>query len=71
MKGISTWCQPVHSSVNEVVHSSDASPFAPPSLISKLTRLPEFFPSHQKRMPLCADQSWPGSFAAKSWVKPP
>ena len=78
VNGISTWCQPCQSSVNDVVHSSDASPLAPPSLISKLILLPEpggsgavFWPYHQKRMPLWADQSWAGWSAAKSWLRPP
>lgn len=71
MKGISTCFQPVQSSVKEVVQSSDASPFAPPSLISKAIFLPLPRPSHQNRMPRWADQSWAGSAKAKSWVKPP
>jgi hypothetical protein len=64
VNGISICFQPVKSSVKDVVHSSEASPFAPPSLISKLVALPVFWPSHQNRMPWCADQSWPGSVAA-------
>lgn len=71
MKGISICFQPVKSSVKDVVHSSEASPLAPPSLISKATFLALFWPSHQKRMPLWADQSWAGWSKAKSWVKPP
>ncbi|GHF60679.1 hypothetical protein GCM10018783_32070 [Streptomyces griseosporeus] len=71
MKGSSICFQPLKSSAKDVVHSSDASPWAPPSLISKAMVRPVFCPSHQKRMPRWADQSWAGSFAAKSWVKPP
>lgn len=71
MKGISICFQPLKSSVKDVVHSSEASPFAPPSLSSKATFLPLFWPSHQKRMPRWADQSWAGSAKAKSCVKPP
>ena len=71
MKGISICFQPVKSSVKDVVHSSEASPSAPPSLSSKAIFLPLSWPSHQKRMPLRDDQSWAGRSKAKSWVKPP
>ncbi len=70
-KGISTCFQPVRSSVKDVVHSSEAPPFAPPSLISKWTASPVPRPSHQKRTPLWADQSWAGPSEANSWLKPP
>jgi hypothetical protein len=64
VNGISTSCQPEKSSVNEVFHSSEASAFAPPSLISRKIRGPEpggcgavFWPYHQNRKPLNALQS--------------
>jgi hypothetical protein len=71
VNGSSICFQPVKSSVKEVVQSSEASPFAPPSLISNGIFLPVFRPSHHRRIPLWADQSWAGRSAAKSWVKPP
>ncbi len=64
--------------MKEVVHSSEAPPLAPPSLISKWMRLPEpggrgavFWPYHQKRTPLWAVQSWGGVSTANSWLNPP
>ena len=61
-----------------VFHSSEASAFAPPSLISKKIRFPEpggsgavFWPYHQNRIPLYADQSPGFTSYVTSWLKPP